>query len=78
MRKLFIIILILMLACPAFAGTTCAPYFAIAQYFYCITKGFVQTYRNGVMKSNGQRIWCKMRNVNAGVCDEVYKYRGCK
>jgi len=32
-----------------------------------------ETASNGVLKKNGQRIWCKMLNKDAVYCDAMYK-----
>ena len=33
-----------------------------------IVKGFVETAKNGVLKKNGQIIWCKMQNKDKAFC----------
>ncbi len=36
------------------------------------TVATVETAKNGVLKSNGKRIWCKMQNKGADYCDAMY------
>jgi len=37
------------------------------------TFGIIQTANNGVLKKNGQTIWCKMKGIDAATCDEYRK-----
>jgi len=36
--------------------------------------GFYKTSQNGVLKNNGKKIWCKMQNKGADVCDAKYQF----
>ncbi len=38
-----------------------------------IAKGLVETSRNGVLKKNGQKIWCKVQNKGKDYCDSLYR-----
>ena len=38
-----------------------------------ITSGFVETAKSGVLKKNGQTIWCKMQNKGNDFCDARYR-----
>lgn len=40
--------------------------------FLALGNGFGETYRNGVLKNNGKKIWCKMQNKGADYCDAKY------
>lgn len=33
----------------------------------------IETAQNGVMKKNGQKIWCKMQNKGNDFCDAKYQ-----
>lgn len=35
--------------------------------------GLVETHKSGVLKQNGQKIWCKMQNKGADYCDAKYQ-----
>ena len=36
--------------------------------------GFYTTHKNGVLKNNGKKIWCKMQNKGEDFCNETYKF----
>ena len=36
--------------------------------------GFYKTHRNGVLKNNGKKIWCKMQNKGADFCNAAYEF----
>jgi hypothetical protein len=38
-----------------------------------VGKGLIQTAKDGTMKNNGKKIWCKMQNRGNDVCDQLYK-----
>ena len=38
-----------------------------------VGRGIDQTAKNGVLKKNGQTIWCKVQNKGAAYCDATYK-----
>ena len=36
--------------------------------------GLYKTHKNGVLKNNGKKIWCKMQNKGASYCDALYQF----
>jgi len=38
------------------------------------TLGFYKTHKNGVLKNNGKKIWCKMQNKGEAFCNEQYAF----
>ena len=41
-----------------------------------VLRGGIETYNNGVLKKNGQVIWCKMQQKGNDVCDTKYGHLG--
>ena len=37
------------------------------------TRATIETSKNGVLKKNGQKIWCKMLNKGNEFCDQQYQ-----
>jgi len=46
---------------------------ALAIIITSTTAGLIQTANNGVLKKNGQTIWCKMQNKGNDYCDAKYQ-----
>ncbi len=44
----------------------------IGLFTFCGWK-FSETHQTGVLKKNGQTIWCKMQNKGAEYCDNLYQ-----
>lgn len=46
---------------------------ALAVMGAVFTRATVETSKNGVLKKNGQKIWCKMQNKGNDYCDARYQ-----
>ena len=54
------------------AGFLVCELVALGLIFSMVTIGVVKTAKNGVLKSNGQRIWCKVKGGSGSTCDAEF------